>query len=522
MTPGHQADVEVPNSLAAQSSSPQKREAVGVPIEASSVGRQRRSHSSEEESEEHEVDSTPFPNCRGKRQRSATSSGLEEENGGGDVVRARRSEIAARQLCSPEVTAALNSPRRKKECLERNQFPRLQSPLVNVGSMSYHHQRSNDNATDLEREWTETSDTSNGWVEKNRGERFTKQVVAGFSQENGKLSSSDDISKTRGSCEIDAQEQAEEERKLNGRAGGERRNMLQMQAHTCPTNASGCSGWQGVYTRVLSRQTSAASAGCGHEMEPAATIQNTDESKESGRASKGGAQGVEGQIDEAVLLRGAGVTGHEEFKDLFSKLRSQCKWRWGPPVNRLGIGSDYWIVKPGVSVKAARVGVEKFRSKADVVRYVQEVLGVEDGVLSQSEAEENESENEDSEGYRGEEQELDKGRLSLSPEVQDLQRALEELRPSNAPNKLTQRAGEFEQVLEFISSGVKESRGGSMYLCGCPGTGKTQTMAHVQGAVQTAAKKVQKWRRLRQAIRLFLSCHSTFVFCLAEWRCISC
>ncbi|CAN0553224.1 unnamed protein product, partial [Ectocarpus sp. 8 AP-2014] len=57
-----------------------------------------------------------------------------------------------------------------------------------------------------------------------------------------------------------------------------------------------------------------------------------------------------------------------------------------------------------------------------------------------------------------------------------LQSALEALNPSNAPDVLKQRTMEFTQVLQFVTNSVANASGGSLYLCGVPGTGKTQTM----------------------------------------------
>ena len=81
--------------------------------------------------------------------------------------------------------------------------------------------------------------------------------------------------------------------------------------------------------------------------------------------------------------------------------------------------------------------------------------------------------------------------MPLTREEQALQTALEALHPSKAPGVMKQRATEFKRVLEFIVSSATDPSGGSLYLCGCPGTGKTQTMAHVQTEVRRVAAEVK-------------------------------
>ena len=79
----------------------------------------------------------------------------------------------------------------------------------------------------------------------------------------------------------------------------------------------------------------------------------------------------------------------------------------------------------------------------------------------------------------------------LLPAYEALQSAVEALQPSNAPAVLKQRTAEYEKVLQFVQDSVSRSCGGSLYLCGCPGTGKTQTMAHVQEKIECTAARVR-------------------------------
>ena len=79
----------------------------------------------------------------------------------------------------------------------------------------------------------------------------------------------------------------------------------------------------------------------------------------------------------------------------------------------------------------------------------------------------------------------------LLPAYEALQSAVEALQPSNTPAVLKQRTAEYQKVLQFVQDRVSRSCGGSLYLCGCPGTGKTQTMAHVQEKIECTAARVR-------------------------------
>lgn len=217
--------------------------------------------------------------------------------------------------------------------------------------------------------------------------------------------------------------------------------------------------------------------------------------------------------EEVSALRDAGVTGDEESKELFSKLNKHLKWRWGGPVTKLG--SESWIFKAGVNSKTATatVGVDKFAKKEDVVEYVRGVLRLPDATLDNQDGQSSEERDQDADGDSeddngdrnkrnnneaqgdGEERTTasdQRGPLVSMPKRQALQAALEALNPSNAPGVLQQRTVEFNQVLRFVTDSVARASGGSLYLCGVPGTGKTQTMAHVQAQVQKMYAKVSE------------------------------
>lgn len=214
--------------------------------------------------------------------------------------------------------------------------------------------------------------------------------------------------------------------------------------------------------------------------------------------------------EEASALRDAGVTGDEEFKELFAKLK-RLKWRWGGAVTSLG--NERWICKAGVNSKTATVGVDKFAREEEVMNYVRGVLGRADATLDNEDGPSGEERYQGTEGLSEDDygdrdmREHDKGQGEVEkiPATQDqrgpfgstpkgraLQAALEALNPSNAPGVLQQRTTEFNQVLRFVTTSVAKASGGSLYLCGVPGTGKTQTMAHVQAEVHKIYAKVSK------------------------------
>ncbi|CAM9126827.1 unnamed protein product [Discosporangium mesarthrocarpum] len=76
-----------------------------------------------------------------------------------------------------------------------------------------------------------------------------------------------------------------------------------------------------------------------------------------------------------------------------------------------------------------------------------------------------------------------------SQEARKLNQALEALHPHRTPGPLRQRTAEIQKILDIVTCSVKEAIGGSVYLCGCPGTGKTQSMAHVQAHLAEAAQE---------------------------------
>lgn len=248
---------------------------------------------------------------------------------------------------------------------------------------------------------------------------------------------------------------------------------------------------------------------------------------------------VDARAEEAAALRKAGVTGHEEFKELMAKLTRGLKWRWGPIINSLS--NDYWIMKRGAKAKTAKVGVDKFAERKDVVKYVRGVLGLAGVAMLDSTGWHSEEGNEGEKGaaddengdrgvgrdeheYKEENQEDEKeaktateskqpGPSLSTPKGRALQATLAALNPSNAPDVLQQRTAEFNQVLRFITNSVAKASGGSLYLCGVPGTGKTQTMAHVQAKVH---KKYSKVHVASVVAHLFVCASYLYITCCSS------
>ncbi|KAG6412304.1 hypothetical protein SASPL_124979 [Salvia splendens] len=72
-------------------------------------------------------------------------------------------------------------------------------------------------------------------------------------------------------------------------------------------------------------------------------------------------------------------------------------------------------------------------------------------------------------------------RQTWDPREETQLRAVNEaLHLSTAPPNVVCRENEKNQILDFCSKCVKEEKAGSLYVCGCPGTGKTLSMEKVK------------------------------------------
>lgn len=66
----------------------------------------------------------------------------------------------------------------------------------------------------------------------------------------------------------------------------------------------------------------------------------------------------------------------------------------------------------------------------------------------------------------------------------------EALHVSTAPEIVRCREIEQNRILDFCKECVKEEKAGSLYVCGCPGTGKTLSMDRVKDSLVMWAKEV--------------------------------
>lgn len=66
----------------------------------------------------------------------------------------------------------------------------------------------------------------------------------------------------------------------------------------------------------------------------------------------------------------------------------------------------------------------------------------------------------------------------------------EVLHLSTAPSAIVCREEEQKSVLDFCKACVEQERAGSLYACGCPGTGKTLSMEKVKQLLVGWVKEV--------------------------------
>lgn len=70
-------------------------------------------------------------------------------------------------------------------------------------------------------------------------------------------------------------------------------------------------------------------------------------------------------------------------------------------------------------------------------------------------------------------------------------RAVKEvLHVSTTPSGVICRENESKRVLEFCKSSMQERKPGSLYVCGCPGTGKTMVMEKVKQSLLSWSNEV--------------------------------
>ena len=74
--------------------------------------------------------------------------------------------------------------------------------------------------------------------------------------------------------------------------------------------------------------------------------------------------------------------------------------------------------------------------------------------------------------------------------MEQLSAVKEALHVSTAPNTVVCREDEQKRVLEFCKQCVEQEKAGSLYVCGCPGTGKSLSMEEVKESLVEWAEEV--------------------------------
>ncbi|KAH9701654.1 cell division control protein 6 [Citrus sinensis] len=75
-------------------------------------------------------------------------------------------------------------------------------------------------------------------------------------------------------------------------------------------------------------------------------------------------------------------------------------------------------------------------------------------------------------------------------DVEQMSAVREALHVSTAPSTIVCREDEQKKVLEFCKKNLEEEKAGSLYVCGCPGTGKSLSMEKVQHYLVDWAKEI--------------------------------
>ncbi|KAF5189727.1 Cell division control protein 6-like protein, partial [Thalictrum thalictroides] len=84
----------------------------------------------------------------------------------------------------------------------------------------------------------------------------------------------------------------------------------------------------------------------------------------------------------------------------------------------------------------------------------------------------------------------------------------EALHVSSAPLAIVCREDEQKRVFEFCKTSIEEERGGSLYVCGCPGTGKTLSMEKVmQNLLDWVKEMLEVYQPLKKVNRASSALH---------------
>lgn len=80
--------------------------------------------------------------------------------------------------------------------------------------------------------------------------------------------------------------------------------------------------------------------------------------------------------------------------------------------------------------------------------------------------------------------------MVLAVDVKQISEAKEALHVSTVPSTVSCREDEQKRVLEFCKACVEQEKAGSLYICGCPGTGKSLSIEKVKQALVDWAGEV--------------------------------
>lgn len=79
----------------------------------------------------------------------------------------------------------------------------------------------------------------------------------------------------------------------------------------------------------------------------------------------------------------------------------------------------------------------------------------------------------------------------IDADAEQMRAVKEALHVSTAPSTIVCREEEQRRVLEFCKACVEQEKAGSLYVCGCPGTGKSLSMEKVNQLLVDWAKEVE-------------------------------
>lgn len=81
--------------------------------------------------------------------------------------------------------------------------------------------------------------------------------------------------------------------------------------------------------------------------------------------------------------------------------------------------------------------------------------------------------------------------FAIDADAEQMRAVKEALHVSKAPSTVVCREEEQKRVLEFCKACVEQEKAGSLYVCGCPGTGKSLSMEKVKQLLVDWAKQVE-------------------------------